>query len=123
MGWRDKKISNSANPASRGDFSIQAETAKIQEEIDAEAKKIDGAYARIGRAYADQDPQACRAQYPDQMQLIEASSKAVQALRLQIQLIKGIVACPKCGEPVMPHRACKACGTYNGRQVVAVEAE
>ena len=31
--------------------------------------------------------------------------------------------CPKCGEPVMPHRACKACGTYNGRQVVAVEAE
>ena len=35
---------------------------------------------------------------------------------------KGTV-CPKCGEPVMPHRACKACGTYNGRQVVAVEAE
>ena len=31
--------------------------------------------------------------------------------------------CPKCGEPVMPHRACKACGTYNGRQVLAVEAE
>ena len=30
-------------------------------------------------------------------------------------------ACPKCGEPVMPHRACKACGTYNGREVLAVE--
>ena len=29
----------------------------------------------------------------------------------------------KCGEPVMPHRACKACGNYNGRQVLAVEAE
>jgi large subunit ribosomal protein L32 len=35
----------------------------------------------------------------------------------------GFVACPKCGEPVMPHRACKACGSYNGRQVLAVEAE
>ena len=34
-----------------------------------------------------------------------------------------VVACPKFGEPVMPHRACKACGTYNGRQVLAVEAE
>ena len=34
-----------------------------------------------------------------------------------------VAVCPKCGEPVMPHRACKACGTYNGRQVVAVEAE
>lgn len=28
--------------------------------------------------------------------------------------------CPKCGEPVLSHRACKACGTYRGRQVVAV---
>ena len=37
--------------------------------------------------------------------------------------LPGLTKCPKCGEPVMPHRACKACGTYNGRQVVAVEAE
>ena len=35
----------------------------------------------------------------------------------------GVIACPKCGEPVLPHRACKACGTYNGREVVAVEAK
>ena len=34
-----------------------------------------------------------------------------------------VAVCPKCGEPVMPHRACKACGSYNGRQVLAVEAE
>ena len=27
-----------------------------------------------------------------------------------------VAVCPKCGEPVMPHRACKACGTYNGHQ-------
>ena len=31
--------------------------------------------------------------------------------------------CPKGGEPVMPHRACKACGTYNGRQVLAAKAD
>jgi large subunit ribosomal protein L32 len=31
-----------------------------------------------------------------------------------------LVACPKCGELHMPHRACKACGTYNGREVVSV---
>ena len=29
--------------------------------------------------------------------------------------------CPKCGEPVLSHRACKACGYYKGRQAVAVE--
>ena len=32
-----------------------------------------------------------------------------------------IVKCPKCGGPVLSHRACKACGTYNGRKVLVVE--
>jgi large subunit ribosomal protein L32 len=30
-------------------------------------------------------------------------------------------ACPKCGELVMSHRACKACGTYKSKVVVEVE--
>ncbi len=34
-----------------------------------------------------------------------------------------VTVCPKCGEPVQPHRACKACGTYNGRQVLAAKAD
>ena len=28
-----------------------------------------------------------------------------------------VVKCPKCKEPVLPHRACPACGTYKGEQV------
>ena len=32
-----------------------------------------------------------------------------------------IVKCPNCGELIRPHRLCKACGFYNGRQVVKVE--
>ncbi len=28
--------------------------------------------------------------------------------------------CAKCKEPVLPHRACAACGHYGGREVVAV---
>jgi len=35
--------------------------------------------------------------------------------------IPNLVKCPNCGAFVMPHRACKACGKYNGRQVLAVE--
>jgi len=32
--------------------------------------------------------------------------------------------CPRCGEPVQTYRACAACGTYRGRQVLKVaEAE
>lgn len=36
--------------------------------------------------------------------------------------VPGLVKCPKCSELVLPHRACKSCGTYNGRQVLNVEA-
>ena len=29
--------------------------------------------------------------------------------------------CPQCGAPVLPHRACSNCGTYQGRQVIKIE--
>ena len=31
--------------------------------------------------------------------------------------------CPRCGEPVQTYRACMACGTYRGRQVLKVASE
>lgn len=34
-----------------------------------------------------------------------------------------VLVCPKCGEPRLSHRACKACGTYNGREVIAAAAK
>ncbi len=35
--------------------------------------------------------------------------------------IPGIVKCPECGAMRLPHRACRACGKYNGREVLKVE--
>lgn len=34
-----------------------------------------------------------------------------------------LVPCPKCGEPVVPHRACGACGHYKGRAVKTVASK
>jgi large subunit ribosomal protein L32 len=31
--------------------------------------------------------------------------------------------CPKCGKAVLPHRACKFCGFYNGREVLKVKIQ
>ena len=31
--------------------------------------------------------------------------------------------CPQCGASVLPHRACRECGYYRGRQVLNVSAE
>jgi len=28
-----------------------------------------------------------------------------------------VVKCPKCKEPVLPHRVCPSCGTYKGEQI------
>ena len=28
------------------------------------------------------------------------------------------VACEQCGKPKLPHRACRECGTYSGREVI-----
>ncbi len=32
--------------------------------------------------------------------------------------VKSLTLCPKCGSPMMPHRACPECGYYKGRQVI-----
>ena len=32
-----------------------------------------------------------------------------------------LVLCPKCGEYKLQHRVCKACGTYNGREVLKIK--
>jgi large subunit ribosomal protein L32 len=34
-----------------------------------------------------------------------------------------LVTCPKCGELMRAHVTCKICGTYKGRQVIAVAKE
>ena len=34
---------------------------------------------------------------------------------------KTLATCPKCKAPVLPHVACKECGTYAGRQVIELK--
>ncbi len=35
--------------------------------------------------------------------------------------VPGMIVCPNCGELTLSHRACSNCGTYKGRQVVAIK--
>ena len=36
---------------------------------------------------------------------------------------KGVQAsvCKNCGEPCLPHRVCKHCGMYDGKQVITIK--
>ena len=35
----------------------------------------------------------------------------------------GLVKCAKCGHLALPHRVCEFCGTYKGRQVIALKTK
>lgn len=35
--------------------------------------------------------------------------------------VPSLVLCPQCQEPRLPHHVCLNCGTYNGREVIAVK--
>ncbi len=35
--------------------------------------------------------------------------------------VPNLSTCPKCGEYKLPHRVCKACGTYKGKVVLKVK--
>ncbi|CDB24247.1 50S ribosomal protein L32 [Clostridium sp. CAG:557] len=32
-----------------------------------------------------------------------------------------LMKCPQCGEFKLPHRVCKTCGYYKGREVIKIE--
>ncbi|MEX2608055.1 MAG: 50S ribosomal protein L32 [Kiritimatiellia bacterium] len=34
-----------------------------------------------------------------------------------------VATCSECGEPAQPHRVCRACGQYAGRQVLSLSAD
>ena len=50
-------------------------------------------------------------------------SKSRVRIRHAANRYKGVQAtnCPSCGAPCLPHRVCKACGMYDGKQVISIK--
>ena len=48
---------------------------------------------------------------------ISCDESPVEAIRKK-KTAPALVKCSKCGELMMPHRVCKACGSYNKREIV-----
>ncbi len=38
-------------------------------------------------------------------------------------IAKGASVCDVCSEVILPHRACKHCGYYKGREVIEVDSD
>jgi len=52
-------------------------------------------------------------------------SKRKVRIRKASNRYEGVQAttCPNCGAACLPHRVCKACGMYDGKQVLTVKSE
>ena len=50
-------------------------------------------------------------------------SKSKVRIRKAANRYKGVQAttCTQCGAPCLPHRVCKACGYYDGKQVITIK--
>ena len=59
----------------------------------------------------------------------KSSSRARMRRSHDALTARGSATCSNCGEPVLPHRVCRACGFYKGEQILggaedhAAEAE
>lgn len=51
----------------------------------------------------------------------KSKSRAQQRLSHNALTPPVLVECPQCHSPIMPHRACPTCGTYNGREVIKIK--
>lgn len=54
---------------------------------------------------------------------VKRTSRTKKGMRRSHHALKPqqIMHCKKCGNSVLPHHACQMCGTYKGKQVIAVE--
>ncbi len=52
-------------------------------------------------------------------------SKSRKRLRRGHHVAGGIKtqACPRCGDPKLPHRVCPSCGYYRGKKAVEVKGD
>lgn len=51
------------------------------------------------------------------------TSKSKQGMRRSHHHLKskGVQYCPRCNEPVLPHRVCDQCGFYQGRDAIVIK--
>lgn len=105
-----KKISTTSQNAVNKAKEV-AEVAKINSMISDEENKINSNYYQIGKLYVALHKNDCEDNFATMINDIVNAEKKIVEYREQIQSIKGIVKCPKCGAEVSVESAfCHACG-------------
>lgn len=105
-----KKLS-SAGQATMQKTKEMADIAKLNASIYEEEKKIKTNYSEIGKLYVSLHSEDCEENFASMIAAIRASEEAIVDLKKQIQDVKGVKRCEKCGAEVAVNAAfCNSCG-------------
>ena len=99
-------------------FGDMSDTSRLNATINEEERKIQNLYNQIGKLYASIHRNDAEPQFAPLLQSIAQSEMTIQSCRKQIQKIRGVRTCTKCGGEVNAGSAfCPLCG--NPMPVVA----
>lgn len=105
-----KKISQ-ASQSTLQKTRDMADVAKINMQISDEEKKINDIYLQIGKLYMELHASDSEEAFKAMVQTIADAQNRIKEFEVQIQEIKGVVRCEKCGAEVAREAAfCPACG-------------
>lgn len=112
-----KKISQTGQSAVKKTKDL-AEVAKINSMVSDEEKSINSNYYQIGKLYVSMHAHDCEEEYKGMIVSIRQSEKKIAEYKEQVQLIKGVVKCEKCGGEVSINSAfCNSCGAPMPKRV------
>ncbi len=105
-----KKISQ-ASQSTLQKTKDMADVAKINMQISDEEKKMNDTYLQIGKLYMELHASDGEEAFKEMVQTIVDAQNKIKEFKGQIQEIKGVVRCEKCGAEVPKGAAfCSACG-------------
>ena len=88
-----------------------SDLAKLNSMISEEEKKINNAYHQIGEVYVSLHKFNHEEEFHDLIGTIQESEQKIESYKEQIQEVKGVVKCPRCGAELQKGVAfCSSCG-------------
>ena len=100
---------------------ILTETTKLNSMISDEEKKINNHYYEIGKRYATLHQNDPEQELAELVAAVVESEKKIKEYRTQIQDMKGVACCEKCGAEVAKEAAfCSVCGAPVPKPAVPV---
>ncbi len=106
-----KKLTQAGQDALQKTKDI-ADIAKINSLISDEEKRLNNNYYQIGKLYAQLHSSDCEEGFSYYINEVTESLKKIEELKANLQVLKAIAICPKCGAEVPTSSMfCNACGS------------